>query len=87
MTMELVQHGVVTAVAMAAAAVLFRRVVAFVGPSSAAGGCSSCPSRPHRCASAEQQAAAPASTGPVPIQLLRRSPAPHPADRTSASGV
>jgi hypothetical protein len=83
MTMELVQDVVVTAIAMAAAAVLLRRAMEFIGP-SAGTGCSSCPSRQRSCAPTEQRAAAPASTGAVPIQLLRRSPAPHPANRTSA---
>ena len=66
MTMELLQDGAVTVIAIAAAAVLLRRVIAFTWPSTPHSACSSCPSRQRTCAAKGQ--ALPASVAPVPLR-------------------
>ncbi|OFW07173.1 MAG: hypothetical protein A3H96_01870 [Acidobacteria bacterium RIFCSPLOWO2_02_FULL_67_36] len=72
MTLELVQNGTVTVIALAAAAMILWRVIAFLRPSRAHTGCSSCASRQGACAATGQSS--PAAGEPVPVQVLRRSP-------------
>lgn len=46
MSMEIVQHAVVALIALAAGAVLVRRVFGFVGPRAGRTSCAGCPSAP-----------------------------------------
>jgi hypothetical protein len=72
MTPELVQDGTVTLIAIAAAAVILRRVLALVPPpKSGHTACSSCASAQRACA-AREQLGTPGE--PVHVQLLRGSP-------------
>lgn len=72
MTLVLIQDVSVTIVAIAAAAVIGRRVIAFAQPSRAQTGCSGCAS-PHRpCAGQPRRA----PVEPVPVRVLSLRP-PH----------
>lgn len=72
MTLELIQDASVTLVAVVAAAVILRRVMAFVYPSKSASGCSSCASASSSCAPGGQQAGA--AVQAVPLRVRRRGP-------------
>jgi hypothetical protein len=86
MTLELVQDGTVTLVAMVAAAVILRRVIGFVRPlDGRQSGCSSCASRRRTCAAPGQPAT---PDEPVHVRVLRGAPAPAwPLSRVADSGI
>lgn len=75
---DLLQHGVVTAVAVLAAWVVLKRVFGVFAPASGSGpGCASCATGQAACghAAAPSQAAPVADNGVVPLTLHRRPPA------------
>jgi positive regulator of sigma E activity len=87
MTVEFLQDGTVTAIALMAAAVVARRVIGFVQPSARAqSGCSSCAARRQPCAT-RLQASAPSSAA-MPVRLVRRQDlAPHAAGARVSSAL
>ena len=69
--MEILQHAVVTLLALAAVAVLYRRIVGFAGPGAAGTGCDGCPSAERTCGTTTH-----AATGAAvqhPAVLIRTS--------------
>lgn len=69
--MEILQHAVVTLVALAASAALFRRVFGFVGPRAGRTGCAGCPSAQGACGATTQ--ATSGATVQHPAVLIRAS--------------
>ena len=69
--MDLLQDAVVTLVACAAMAVLFRRVLGFARP-SAGPGCANCPSAAKSCHTPEQTTA-PSASSEHPLVFVRPS--------------
>ncbi len=73
-TMDLVQHAIVTLVAMAAVAVLLRRLVGVARPGAgAAPACANCPSSAGSCQVGEPPAATTAAPATHPLVLVRPS--------------
>ncbi len=68
--MEIFQHAVVTVVALAAGALVLRRVFGFLSPRAEAPRCAGCPSTQSACAPAASQAGTGASH---PAVLVRRA--------------
>jgi hypothetical protein len=52
--MEILQHAVVTLVALAASGLVFRRVFGFVGRRAGGSGCAACPSAKGACGGSTQ---------------------------------
>jgi hypothetical protein len=71
MSMEILQHAVVTLVALAASAVLVRRVFGFVEPRAGRTGCAGCPSAQGACGPTTQ--ATSGATVHHPAVLIRTS--------------
>jgi hypothetical protein len=71
MTVDLLQDGIATLIAVGAMAVLVRRVADFIRPGGTPEvGCASCPS--HKCAGGAAPSS-PSST-PVPLHVRRKRP-------------
>lgn len=79
MSMEILQHAVVTLVALGASAALVRRVFGFAGPRAGRTGCAGCPSAQGVCGATTQ--ATSAATVQHPAVLIR--PSAHERSRTS----
>lgn len=71
MSIEILQHAVVTLVALAASAVLVRRVFGFVEPRASRIGCAGCPSAQGACRATTQ--ATSGATVHHPAVLIRTS--------------
>ena len=69
--MEIFQHAVVTLLALAASALVFRRVFGFVGRSAGRSGCAACPSAKGSCGTTTQ--ATSGATVVHPVVMLRTS--------------
>lgn len=67
--MEIVQHAVVTLVALAASAVLCRRVFGFASPPAPGTGCAGCPSAQDACGATTQPTTG--ATVQHPVVLMR----------------
>jgi hypothetical protein len=75
---ELLQHAVVTAVALGAAWVLVRRVFGVFAPEAKAPGCASCAAGQAACGhAAAPSRVEPAATGDVAPLTLHRRPRTH----------